>query len=325
MSLSKERIKWIDCVKGIAIILVIIGHSISISLVRGLIFSFHMPLFFILSSMTFKCSKDINEYKIKTKKSFEHLIFPVIIICLIKMFLQTNMLFTKEWFITNSFVLLLSSGAGVICPFLDEVRYVAMGMPWFLVVLFLARLVYDYMHLHTSSKKWLFILSILVSTVGVWISKFLWLPFSFDIVLSIMFFMYIGSNVKKDRSFQRLNFWCGVFLSGWLITFFIIFYFTKSYLELAARQYPLFPLCYITAVLGTFFLFCLSMKISDTCEYLCYFGKYSIYIFCIHALDEYWSCLYNITNSEFLNCVLRVLIDLFIFELVMKIREKVKV
>ena len=27
MSLSKERIKWIDCVKGIAIILVIIGHS----------------------------------------------------------------------------------------------------------------------------------------------------------------------------------------------------------------------------------------------------------------------------------------------------------
>ena len=75
MSLSKERIKWIDCVKGIAIILVIIGHSISISLVRGLIFSFHMPLFFILSSMTFKCSKDINEYKIKTKKSFEHLIF----------------------------------------------------------------------------------------------------------------------------------------------------------------------------------------------------------------------------------------------------------
>lgn len=67
MSLSKERIKWIDCVKGIAIILVIIGHSISISLVRGLIFSFHMPLFFILSSMTFKCSKDINEYKIKQK------------------------------------------------------------------------------------------------------------------------------------------------------------------------------------------------------------------------------------------------------------------
>ena len=45
MSLSKERIKWIDCVKGIAIILVIIGHSISISLVRGLIFSFHMPFF----------------------------------------------------------------------------------------------------------------------------------------------------------------------------------------------------------------------------------------------------------------------------------------
>ncbi len=48
------RIEWIDFAKGIAILLVIIGHTVSWSggkweaLVRGGIFSFHMPFFFNL-------------------------------------------------------------------------------------------------------------------------------------------------------------------------------------------------------------------------------------------------------------------------------------
>ncbi len=49
-----DRIYWIDCAKGITILLVIIGHSIYNPMVRGPIFSFHMPLFFILSGMTYK-------------------------------------------------------------------------------------------------------------------------------------------------------------------------------------------------------------------------------------------------------------------------------
>ena len=57
-----DRIYWIDCAKGITILLVIIGHSIYNPMVRGPIFSFHMPLFFILSGMTYKWSKDIIEY-----------------------------------------------------------------------------------------------------------------------------------------------------------------------------------------------------------------------------------------------------------------------
>lgn len=40
------RVKWIDYAKGITMLLVIIiGHTISDDLIRGMIFSFHMPLF----------------------------------------------------------------------------------------------------------------------------------------------------------------------------------------------------------------------------------------------------------------------------------------
>lgn len=48
----KKRIEWVDIAKGIAIMLMVIGHEVSNGLVYALIFSFHMPLFFILSGYT---------------------------------------------------------------------------------------------------------------------------------------------------------------------------------------------------------------------------------------------------------------------------------
>ncbi len=54
-----KRIEFIDISKGIGILLVIIGHmNINQSLLQY-IMSFHMPLFIILSGMTF------NHHKIK--------------------------------------------------------------------------------------------------------------------------------------------------------------------------------------------------------------------------------------------------------------------
>lgn len=64
---EKNRIEWIDCCKGFAIMLVVIGHLADGYLNAGLyaehtdfmnriyntIYSFHMPLFFILSGFTF--------------------------------------------------------------------------------------------------------------------------------------------------------------------------------------------------------------------------------------------------------------------------------
>lgn len=51
-----KRIEALDIAKGIGIILVIIGHMSS-SYLRDWIYSFHMPLFFILSGICFKTEK----------------------------------------------------------------------------------------------------------------------------------------------------------------------------------------------------------------------------------------------------------------------------
>ena len=56
---KNNRILWIDISKAIAIIAMIIGHTFPYgSAIRNLIFSFHMPLFFILTGFTMRDLSD---------------------------------------------------------------------------------------------------------------------------------------------------------------------------------------------------------------------------------------------------------------------------
>ena len=78
----KKRIEWVDIAKAITIILVIVGHTVD-GLSGAIIYSFHMPLFFILSAYTFKCSENKEQFVNKTEKAFKHLIIPGLILIFI--------------------------------------------------------------------------------------------------------------------------------------------------------------------------------------------------------------------------------------------------
>lgn len=45
--MEKERLSWLDVLKGIGIILVVMGHIYSNSIIFNWLYSFHMPLFFL--------------------------------------------------------------------------------------------------------------------------------------------------------------------------------------------------------------------------------------------------------------------------------------
>ena len=53
--MAAKRIEWLDIAKGIAIVSVVAGHTLAVSgLARHIIFTFHMPLFFVAAGYTFK-------------------------------------------------------------------------------------------------------------------------------------------------------------------------------------------------------------------------------------------------------------------------------
>ena len=79
MEQMKTRIQYFDIAKGIGIILMIIGHcGIKNQYIKHFIYSFHMPLFFLISGYFFKYRED----KECLKKNFKKLIMPYIYTCL---------------------------------------------------------------------------------------------------------------------------------------------------------------------------------------------------------------------------------------------------
>jgi acyltransferase len=69
-----NRFNWVDNVKGLAIILVVLGHIASPF--SAFIYSFHMPLFFIVSGFFLNPT---NELKSEIFRSFKRLFKPFFI------------------------------------------------------------------------------------------------------------------------------------------------------------------------------------------------------------------------------------------------------
>lgn len=55
----KERIAYIDTVKGILIVLMLIGHIWNVGVIHDFIYSFHMPAFFFISGILLKKSSSL--------------------------------------------------------------------------------------------------------------------------------------------------------------------------------------------------------------------------------------------------------------------------
>lgn len=101
----------------------------------------------------------------------------------------------------------------------------------------------------------------------------------------------------------------------------------KSYLELAARRYPLYPMCFITACGAILFLFSVAKKLEEKFNRTCcvrilkFYGRNSLTLFTIHAMDYLWDNLYTTINSLGLEVLVRVLLDALICYGCVKLRN----
>ena len=324
---APSRIAWVDFAKSIAILSVIFGHTVTISIIRAVIFSFHMPLFLILSAFTTTLSSDDAQLLRKTEKSFKRLIIPALIIYFIRIFIYVVHNFTSiNWklFIVekiNTFVYgsgVDASVAGGVIP--------AFGMMWFLLVLFIGRTMFDYIHLKLSKTGFVFSVFI-CSVLGVFLGYVQWLPFSFDVALSVMPFFLCGFCLRKiyDKT-DKLFVWYFFFVSFliWAVSFYISFFVFENYMELADRRYPLFPLCFITAISGTFVVLSVSHFLSKgkiIAALMTYFGENSLWLFFVHSIDYVWSFAYNITSNTVLSGLIRCFIDCVICFCIIKMKS----
>ena len=283
--INPKRIDWIDVAKGIAILLVIIGHTVKFgSATRNVIFSFHMPLFFILSGYTFKLANDIPAFILRVKKLIKHLIIPSLIVSVISIFAQWIMhdqhSVLSLWIIIKKMAdaLWWASGVGVH-------SHPGLGMLWFLFSLFWAKIFMDGIHLLFPDKKvgYIFVfIGLLGMAMGL---KGKWLPQNLDVTFVAILFLYIGMLWRNfSEILERHELPC--FLISVII--WMICLAVPMYIEMETRSYPWMISSIIEAVCGSYAVCCLckALVANIRIRYVFQFiGMHTLVIFFIHHLD----------------------------------------
>lgn len=195
MSINEnQRIDWIDSVKGLGIILVYIGHCY-IPAVNDLIYSFHMPLFFIVSGFLWNNSKyqtmSIRDFVEKKFRAYIIPYFKMALICFVIWGLFYGMFqcdtvsayLQKIWKYTYGILLVYPRS-----------QFMPACYPlWFLVALFFS----EFLYFLVNKTKVPVILILLFTVIGYGLSKFVKLPFCIDSALSLVIFLYIGNTMRR--------------------------------------------------------------------------------------------------------------------------------
>ena len=316
---ERQRIAYVDVMKGIGILLVIIGHTVNIQMLRGLIFSFHMPLFFFASGITYQYSANLEKFLKKLKNGFFKLFFPAFLLYLLRYVILGMR--DHNWLDIRQFLSTLFFASGVEAP-LAHTTVQPIGAVWFLVALFICRWICDGIHLGIPGRAESLVVCALCLT-GVIVGNIRWLPLSLDIAMAATIFFHAGKMITANDSLKRMHHpsllmvmniiggGCGLMAE---------FFLTHKYLILARRQYPAFPLSFLTAF---FFLIAVTLGSVKITQYhflkrlLSFLGKNSMKLFMIHYFDLLWQPIWEFSFSngmvnQFISSVLRVGCNLFI-------------
>ena len=193
--ISANRIEWIDAAKGVAIIAVIAGHSLSFgNPIHSMAYSFHIPLFFFLAGITYKPSN----IKMMISKSFSRLLIPYFLLCIFILLgtlaqqgLTPTVLF--PWFLS-----VLFAAGGTAYPW----GVAGIGIGWFLVALFFARIIvnvsYNNLYLKYGSLPYVaFTFFLMLSAYC--LSRFAMLPFCLEQAAFASFFMTCGILFRQNQ------------------------------------------------------------------------------------------------------------------------------
>jgi acyltransferase len=276
-----SRLKYIDVAKGIGIILVLIGHILPTnSIVFKIIYSFHMPLFFIISGFLF----DKDKYTLKglVKKKFKIYIIPYFVIsfvCLI--------LFGRESIVKYSLGILYSYG---------NLKYMPNCSPlWFLTCLFLTEIIFIII-LKRSTKPYISIGICLLLGVIYNQTVNYHLPWNLDVSLFAIGFMYFGLVIKQYKLLNRYK-------HKYSIILLIMAYISVEYnstISLNGRMYGNILLTCISGITISFLVLRYSKYLEGN-KVLKFYGENTLFIMGYnYAINTfYFGYLYMFTYKDY--------------------------
>ncbi len=281
-SKTKTRIDYIDIARGIAIILMVVGHCIAIKTkwtwqIRKIIFSFHMPFFIIVSGMFFKENRKLTDIIVN---SIKKLLIPYEITIIVTNIIL-NIFLDNSMTVCGTIKQIIVGYAGINSNQVAQL--------WFIPFLIASQIIfYILKKISKQDDLLLGIMCTVISMLGIYLGKkhiFL-VVWSFDITLACIVFYYIGYIFNKFNLFEKI-------LNNKKIIFLIILTYIVGmlfdHIEIANRTYPEGFTCYVTAVCGSLIVLKISKLIEIFSKILTkilkWYGKNSIYVLCLHYME----------------------------------------
>jgi fucose 4-O-acetylase-like acetyltransferase len=330
----KKRILWVDIAKALTILSVPISHTLPLDwTIRSMIFSFHMPLFFILSGFTTKLATDWKTLWKRLKKNFLYLIVPTFLVLIIFTIFDTlgktniagffpNFAYWLNEFFINKY---------------PEGFYTASAV-WFLVALFWAKLIMDLVNVIFKTEK-NGVVFILLGMLGITMGVFGFRPPLFlDLGFMAILFMEIGLLWRKyEEKINKYNL---------LITAVAaIYWFSRTmrgdYLEMWTRFYAGFEVSILVAVAGTWLVCEFSKMIEESAkgikgfskkafDSLITLGKNTMLLYLVHSLDyvlfgDLWEFRDGRDCMVWFSIVIRLALNLAVYVIVKNVICLVKI
>ncbi|MFL2030447.1 acyltransferase family protein [Loigolactobacillus zhaoyuanensis] len=211
-SIHKKRVAWIDISRGIAIIAVIIGHSLGSyfpDYFASIIFAFHMPIFFILSGYLYR----EKEYKRAFTNNFFNLILPYFTVVVIELIIliacrlvPNPILYSRFGSVRQiSLAAIYGIGGAAVTPWQNGIPWI--GAIWFLLAMFFGAQIFNVIMQAPFKKYSLFFkggLVLMLSFFGAFSAHYLTLPFSLNAALMAQLFFFSGYLVHEYDVLNQL-------------------------------------------------------------------------------------------------------------------------
>ncbi len=283
---SHPRKLWLDAIKGVAIILVIMSHSENIPRLHRYLVACYMPLFFLASGYVYveKAGALIRKWK--------KLLLPYIAWSLFYLFCACAVYspdITQVWTWIGGIVY----SRFTLSPVLTE-QCIRLFPPdahpmWFLTSMVISYAVFIPLLKTSSTRRPLLISLYFAISIGLSYCPVL-LPWSLDTAFITSLFIYAGYRLK-NVSLARLQCLLACLISG-----IIYIWLTRlnGTINLSIRQYgdsDAFSVIIFTliGILGTiaYATFFMLIEGSIICRFFAYFGRISLSILCAHMFCIY--------------------------------------
>jgi polysaccharide biosynthesis protein PslL len=296
---SSNRLLSFDIAKGIGIFFVVFGHNDifhdgnNLKLIYSAIFSFHMPLFFIISGYFFKENPKVSHLLIKR---FKTLIYPYFLTLVVIAVLK---FFTKFHFAINLFKFDMIN----ICYSANKIGWTPL---WFLTSLFITTFVFSIFYISIIKRVdrtyviavvvivWLimgyYIFKGIKYNYSIIFNKWGGLPWNIDLLPFTLFFYCIGYLFRKNTFILNSNKY--IFTLIFVAFIFLSISFDGS-MNLNGRVYDHLIISTAKALLGSIAVINFSNIIAENSNkfrivisYLSKLGKLSLIILIFHLFFE---------------------------------------